>query len=93
MNLPLIKLLGALGGFCFAYCGVPLAYATIRAGKNLGAAPVATAWGIVIGAVSMYLYLLLSFGFDWLLAVNYSVEFLSWTTVLVYYYRDHWIHP
>jgi hypothetical protein len=81
----LVKILGAIGGFCFAYCGVPLAVATIKAGKSL--APVTTAWGIVIGTIAMYLYILLTFGFDWLLTVNYSVELLSWATVVVYHYR------
>lgn len=82
-----IKFLGALGGFCFSYCGVPLAWATIRAGKHLGA-PVTTAWGIMMGTLCMYAYLFLSYGFDWLLALNYSVEFTSWAVVAFYYYQD-----
>lgn len=81
----LIKLLGAIGGFCFAYCGVPLAWATMKAGKHLGV-DIRTAWGIVIGAVCMYFYLLGTYGFDWLLTINYSVEFLSWALVVLYYY-------
>ena len=86
MTPALIKLLGGLGGFCFAYCGVPLAWATVRVGKSLGT-PVTTAWGIVIGAICMYGYLLLTYGFDPLLTVNYSVEFLSWALVVFYHYH------
>jgi hypothetical protein len=82
-----VKLLGAIGGFCFAYCGVPLAYATLRARKSLSAAPIATAWGIVIGAVCMYAYLFLTYGFDLLLTINYTVEILSWAIVVFYHYK------
>lgn len=81
----LTKLLGLIGGFCFAYCGVPLAWATARAGKSIGT-PIFTALAIVAGGVSMYAYLLLTYGFDWLLTVNYSVEILSWATVAFYHY-------
>ncbi len=80
-----VSLLGTLGGICFAYCGVPLAWASIKAGKGL--APVSTAWGIVIGTIAMYLYLFLTYGFNFILSVNYTVEFLSWATVLYYHYR------
>lgn len=86
MSAFLLKLLAAVGGFCFAYCGVPAAWATVKAGKSIGT-PVSVAWSICIGALCMYTYLLLSYGFDWILAVNYGVEFTSWATIVVYHYK------
>lgn len=81
----MIKLLGLIGGFCFAYCGVPVAIASFSKGGSIGT-PVSVAWMILVGAVAMYAYLYLSYGFDWLLAINYSVEALSWGVVLRYHY-------
>jgi hypothetical protein len=83
----LIKLLGIIGGFCFAYCGVPAAYHTIKAGKSIGT-PISIAWMITIGAIAMYLYLLCTYGFDTILTINYSVETLSWAIIVVYHYKD-----
>jgi hypothetical protein len=81
----MIKLLGLLGGFCFAYCGVPAAYATWRAGKSVGT-PVSIAWMIFLGAVFMYLYLTASYGLDLILTLNYFIEAASWGLIVFYHY-------
>lgn len=77
---------GATGGFCFAYCGVPLAWATIREGKTVKGVYY-TALAIMMGGINMYLYLLLTYGFNWLLAINYTIEITSWAIVAYYYLR------
>ncbi len=82
----LLSLIGLLGGFCFAYCGVPAAWATWRAGRSVGT-PVAVAWMIAAGGVLMYTYLTALHGFDAILTVNYAVEVLSWLVVIWYHYR------
>lgn len=86
MNPILLKIIGLAGGFCFAYCGVPTAWATIKKGASTGM-PVITAWMISVGGILMYWYLTASFGFDWVLAVNYLVEVVSWLIVVKYHYR------
>lgn len=81
-----ISFIGLLAGFCFAYCGVPAAWATIKAGRSIGT-PVSIAWMIVLGTISMYTYLTVLHGFDPILTLNYSVEGLSWGTIVWYHYR------
>ena len=81
----MIKLLGLLAGFCFAYCGCPAAYATAKAGKSIGT-PVSIAWMIFLGAILMYAYMFLSYGFDLILAINYIVEAISWGIIVLYHY-------
>lgn len=78
-------LFGLIGGTCFAWCGVPVALATWRAGKSVGT-PVSVALLILTGGLSMFAYLLLSYGLDWLLAGNYLVEVASWAVVAWYHF-------
>jgi hypothetical protein len=82
----IINLLAILGGFCFAYCGCPAAYATYKAGKSVGT-PISVAIMITAGSVFMYFYLLLTYGFNPLLTVNYIVETVSWGVITYYHYR------
>lgn len=82
----IIGLLGVIGGFCFAYCGVPAAFATLKAGRSIGT-PVSIAWMIFTGSMFMYSYLLLRYGFDLILAINYAIEIFSWGILVVYHYR------
>lgn len=77
--------LGIIGGICFAWCGVPAAWSTFKAGRSIGT-PVTVAWLILVGAVAMYLYLLATYGLNWLLTVNYSVEAASWAVVVWFHY-------
>jgi C1A family cysteine protease len=81
----LVKLLGIVGGICFALCGVPAAIGTYRAKNSIGT-PISIALAITIGAISMYLYLLLTYGFDLLLALNYSIEVVSWGLIVYYHF-------
>ena len=83
--MSLLQIVGLTGGFCFAYCGVPAAWATWRAGRSIGT-PVSVAWMITAGGVLMYTYLTALHGFDPVLAINYSVETLSWATIVKYHY-------
>lgn len=73
----MIALLGVLAGACFAYAAVPEAFATLRASRHRGA-PLSICVAVLSGTILMYSYLLLTNGFDALLAVVYSVEALSW---------------
>jgi len=81
-----LELIGLIGGFCFAYCGVPTMLRTIKAGKSIGT-PADVAWFIFLGGLFMYTYLYFKFGFDWILTINYIIEVGSWGTILGYHYK------
>lgn len=83
--MSIVEVFGIIGGFCFAYCGVPAAWATYKAGKSIGT-PISVASMILVGAVTMYLYLLMSYGFNLLLAINYGVEAISWSVVVYFHF-------
>ena len=87
MNTPLVNIIGLIGGFFFAYCGVPQAYKTIMAKKHLGT-PISISASITIGTIFMYLYLYLAHGFDMIITINYSVELVSWAILLYYGLRN-----
>lgn len=78
-----LELFGLLAGFLFAYAAVPTTIRTIRAGKHLGT-PLDIIVAILAGTVTMYSYLLISYGFNWVLALNYTVELVSWAILLAY---------
>lgn len=80
-----VALLGAIGGIAFACCGVPVAWATLRAGKSVGT-PVSIALFCILGSLATYAYLLLTYGFNPLLTANYSVEFATWAVVAWYHF-------
>jgi len=83
----MLELLGLIGGAFFAYAAVPAAYNTIKAGKSIGV-PIFLTWMIILGTIVLYSYLYLKYGFDWVLAINYSVELISWSILAFYYYKD-----
>lgn len=83
--MSIVEIFGIIGGFCFAYCGVPAAWATWKAGKSIGT-PISVASMILVGAITMYIYLLLSYGFNLLLAINYGIEAVSWAVVVYYHF-------
>lgn len=81
----MIRLLGILGGICFALAGLPAAYQSFKAGKSVGT-PVTIAWLTMLGTIFMYLYLLASYGFDPILTVNYTTGAVSWGIIVYYHY-------
>lgn len=81
-----LQLLGLAGGSLFAYAAVPQAIRTVRAGRHLGV-PLDIACAIFAGTLVMYGYLHAAHGFDWVIAVNYAVEALSWGVLLFYRLR------
>ena len=83
----MIQLLGVIGGILFAYAGVPSAIATIKAGKSIGV-PILTALLIFFGTIFLYAYLFLSYGFDLVLTINYTIEALSWGVIIKYHYFE-----
>jgi len=78
----MVKILGLLGGFCFAFCGVPPALNAIKMGST--SVPRSTAWLVFMGGVFMYAYLLFTYGFDLVLFVNYAIEIASWGIIVRY---------
>jgi hypothetical protein len=84
--MSMLQLAGLLGGAMFAYAAVPAAFRTIRAGRHLGT-PLDIIAAIFLGTVTMFAYLTAAHGFDWVLAVNYSIEALSWGVLLWYRMR------
>ena len=79
--IDLISIVGILGGFCFAYCGVPAAWTAWKLKRNPGI-PISTAWMITLGGILMYTYLTVKNGFDWILLINYTIETLSWGLIV-----------
>ena len=80
----MLVLLGVLAGACFGLCGVPAAIRCFRVG-NANGIPHTTALLIFSGALFMYFYLLVTYGWNVLLFINYAVEILSWGVVLWYH--------
>lgn len=79
----IINFLGATAIACFSLCGVPAAWRSYRAG-NAGVIPVSTPALISFGALGMYIYLLGTYGWNFLLFIGYLVEFISWIVVLYF---------
>lgn len=79
----MFNLLGLLAGFLFAYAAVPQAIKTINQGRSLGT-PLSIILSVFGGTILMYVYLLLLHGFNWVLALVYGVEALSWGILLFY---------
>lgn len=82
-----LQALGLFGGALFAWAAVPQAIRTIKARKHLGT-PFSIIAAIFFGTIVMYSYLHATRGFDWVLAVNYSIEALSWGVLLGFYIRE-----
>jgi hypothetical protein len=80
-----VNVLGVVAGLCFALCGVPAAWATIRAGRSVGT-PISTAWLILGGSISMFSGLFLLYGFNAILTANYAVEIASWAVITYFHY-------
>ena len=83
----MISLLGIVAGAFFAYAAVPQALRTIKAGKHLGT-PIDLAIVIFLGTILMAAYLFFSYGFNLILAVNYTVEAWSWGVLIWYWYKS-----
>ena len=80
--MDITPLLGIIGGGCFAVAGIPSAVKAIKEGKTF--VPALTSWPIFIGVLCLYFYLLLTYGWNPILAMVYGVEGLSWAIVLKY---------
>lgn len=78
--------LGLVAGSLFAYAAVPSAIRTVRAGKHLGT-PLDIIAAITGGTVLMYAYLVTTYGWNWVLALNYGIECASWSVLLFYRLR------
>ena len=79
----MIYLLGIIGGLLFAWAALPAAIRTIRAGHTLGT-PKDISFVVCLGTLIQYFYLLLSYGFNFLLFCNYLVGFVCWAILLYY---------
>ena len=88
MNHYLTNSVGLLGGLFFAFCGVPQAVKTIIARKHLGT-PLSISGAITIGTILMYLYLYMAHGFDKIITINYTVEFVSWFILFFFGLKDY----
>jgi hypothetical protein len=85
MSIALLKTIGLIGGFCFAYAALPASIATCKAGKSIGT-PLSLAWLVLLGTIFMYIYLTVSHGLDWVITVNYAAEAITWLIILWYHY-------
>ena len=81
----ILKSLGLLGTVLFMVSGLPTAWRAWRAGR-VYYIPRATTWCVFLGACLMLAYLWASFGFDWIVFLDYSVTIGSWAVVLRYEY-------
>lgn len=77
-----LQILGLIAGYLFATAAVPSAWKALRSGKTQ--TPLSISWSVLGGTIFMYLYLFGSHGFDWVLTLVYSVEALSWGTLVFY---------
>ncbi len=86
----MLSLIGLIGGFFFAYAAVPQTIKTIKAGKHLGT-PVSIATAIILGTIFMYVYLYQTYGFNWVITINYIVELVSWVILWCYGMCDRYV--
>jgi hypothetical protein len=79
----MVSILGIIGGLLFAVAALPSAIRTIKAKRSLGT-PVDISLVVCLGNIIQYVYLLLSYGFNPVLFVNYLVGFVCWVILLYY---------
>lgn len=81
--MTLTSVIGLLGNILFIYSALPELIRTIKAGKALGS-PLDLILTICLGMVTMWCYTYLSRGFDWILVLNYGIQFIIWSGLLYY---------
>jgi len=79
----MLELVGLASGALFSYAAVPSAFRTIKHGHSLGT-PLDLSLCVFSGIALMATYLFLKNGFDWVLALGYGVEMLSWFVLIAY---------
>jgi hypothetical protein len=75
------NVLGLIGNGLFIYSAAPELYRTVTAGKALGT-PLDLILTVALGMIVMGLYTYLSH--DWVLVLNYGLQFLIWGILLYY---------
>ena len=78
-----LKILGIVANMLLSYSSIPQIIKTIKTKKSVGIS-VVTSLSIIFGVVLMFLYLTLSYGFDWFIFVNNAISFVCWTVVFLY---------
>lgn len=79
----LLIIAGIIGNIGFGIGSVQLAWATLKAGK--ATVPVDTAWTYLIACVAFGMFLVGSFGWNWLFGVM-LVETVAWVLVVWYHF-------
>ncbi len=81
----MLRAVGLIGTALFMVSGLPTAWKAWRRG-GVYYIPRATSWCVFLGAILMLVYLWTSFGFDWVVFLDYAVTIASWALVLRYEY-------
>lgn len=83
----MIEVLGYLGGFLFAFCGLPQAYQSYKEGHSRGINS-GLIWMWISGEILMQIYVMLKHGFDMPLLINYWVNTLFVMVIIKYKYWE-----
>ena len=78
-------ILGIFAGIAFGWAAVPAAIATWRAKRSIGT-PLSVIICITSGTILMYVYLFREYGFNWIITINYFVEFVSWMVLFWFHF-------
>lgn len=82
----MIAILGIIGGAAFALAALPQALLTVKTGVD-SPTPSSVITAILVGVACMYIYLLVTTGFDWIIFINYLVEGSTWLVLAGYRIR------
>ena len=78
---------GLLGSLAFALSGAPQAAKSLKDGHSMGMAH-GTIWLWLTGELSMIIYTLIFYTYDWILLLNYVVNLIF---VLIIFKYKYWV--
>ncbi len=81
----MIELIGIIGGGLFAAGCIPMAWATVRLGKDVGT-PLITQWLLLLACLFYSVYLFSAFGFSHLPFWFLAIEVVCWGIAVWYHY-------
>lgn len=79
------EILGWLGSFCFAFCGVPQVIKCIKSGNADGVSAIFL-WMWLMGELCSTPALIMTTGYVWWILANYFVNAICLSIIMKYYY-------
>jgi len=86
-GIVMVEVIGYVGGFLFAFCGLPQAYLCYKDGHAKGVSS-GLLWMWLSGEVLVQAYVILKHGFDMPLLINYWVNTVFVSVIIKYKYWE-----